>query len=108
MAFQMGPFHQSPHKPRECERGSCDSVISALISDALGRGLTAKFFATLDAEDQLRRDLGVIVSEARRQSMRIEYLIIALKDGWRVLPEARMLPRGSPATDFLNRAITIS
>jgi hypothetical protein len=83
------------------------SELATIISAALRRGLTAKFFAVLGAEGQLRADLQEVCREARRQNMRVEYLIIAFKDAWRDLPEARTLPRGSQGTEFLNRVITL-
>ena len=83
------------------------SELSLAVSAALRRALTAKFFATLDAEAQLRSDLQAVCRAARRQDMRIEYLIIAFKDAWRSLPEARTLPQGSQGTDLLNRIITL-
>ena len=84
-----------------------DSRLATLIAAALRRGLTAKFFATLGAEGQLRSDLHAVCCEARRQNMRVEYLIIAFKDAWRTLPEARTLPQGSQGPEFLNRVITL-
>ncbi len=84
-----------------------ESELSTAISGALRRGLMAKFFAVLGAEGQLRSDLQEVCREARRQNMRVEYLIIAFKDAWRELPEARTLPQGSQGTEFLNRVITL-
>src|SRR5688500_16565441 len=82
---------------------SAGSELATLITAALRRGLMAKFFATLGAEGQLRSDLQAVCCEARRQNMRVEYLIIAVKDAWRTLPEARTLPQGSQGADFVNR-----
>lgn len=78
-----------------------------VVSDALRRGITAKFFATLDAEGQLRDDLQAICREAKRHDLRVEHLIIAFKDAWRALPEASMLPQGSQGPEFLSRVITL-
>ena len=89
------------------EKSSTGSELATLIAAALRRGLMAKFFATLGAESQLRSDLHAVCREARRQNMRVEYLIIAFKDAWRALPEARTLPQGSQGGDFLNRVITL-
>ena len=83
------------------------SALATLISEALRRGLMAKFFATLGAEGQLRADLQAVCGEARRQNMRVEYLIIAFKDAWRTLPEARTLPQGPQGAEFLNSVITL-
>lgn len=83
------------------------SELATLIAAALRRGLMAKYFATLGAEGELRSDLHAVCREARRQNMRVEYLIIAFKDAWRTLPEARTLPQGSQGTEFLNSVITL-
>src|SRR5687768_5057401 len=71
------------------------SELSVAISGALHRALAAKYFATLDGEGQLRSDLQAVCRAATRQGMRVEHLIIAFKDAWRSLPEARTLPQGS-------------
>jgi hypothetical protein len=84
-----------------------ESELSVAISAALRRAVTGKFFATLDAEGQLRSDLKAVCQAAKRQNMRVEYLIIAFKDAWRTLPEARTLPQGSQGIDLLNRIITL-
>ena len=83
------------------------SELSLAISSVLSRALTAKFFATLDGERQLRSDLQAVCEAARHQNMRVEYLIIAFKDAWRSLPEARTLPQGTQGPDLLNRIITL-
>ena len=85
-----------------------DSELSTTIRMALRRALTAKYFAILGADSQLHADLRLICRDAKRQSMRVEYLIIAFKDAWRRLPEARMLPQGSQGSEFLSRVITLT
>jgi hypothetical protein len=84
-----------------------ESELSLAVAAALRRALTAKYFATLDADGQLRSDLQAVCRAAKRQNMRVEYLIIAFKDAWRSLPEARMLPQGSQGIELLNRIITL-
>ena len=86
---------------------SAGSELSKHIADALRRGLVAKYFATLDADGELGVDLRVVCRDAKRQNMRVEYLIIAIKDAWRALPEAKTLPQGSQGTEVLNRVITL-
>src|SRR5688500_16941164 len=83
------------------------SELSMAITAALQRAVTAKFFAMLGAEGQLRSDLQDVCRAAKRQNMRVEYLIIAFKDAWRTLPEARTLPQGSQGVELLNRIITL-
>ena len=84
-----------------------DSELSTTIRMALRRALTAKYFAILGADSQLHADLRLICRDAKRQSMRVEYLIIAFKDAWRALPEARTLPQGSQGQELLSRIITL-
>src|SRR5687767_8836516 len=84
-----------------------DSEFVALVSEALRRGVTAKFFATLGGEAQLRSDLRAVCLEAKRNNLRVEHLIIAFKESWRSLPEARLLPQGTQGPELLNRIITL-
>ena len=84
-----------------------DSEFAATVSEALRRGVTAKFFATLGGEAQLRSDLRTVCMEAKRNNLRVEHLIIAFKDAWRSLPEARLLPQGTQGPELLNRIITL-
>jgi hypothetical protein len=84
-----------------------ESELSLAVAAALRRALAAKYFATLDADGQLRSDLQAVCRAAKRQDMRVEYLIIAFKDAWRSLPEARTLPQGSQGIELLNRIITL-
>ena len=84
-----------------------DSEFGATVSEALRRAVTAKFFATLGGEAQLRSDLRTVCVEAKRNNLRVEHLIIAFKDAWRSLPEARLLPQGTQGAELLNRIITL-
>jgi hypothetical protein len=84
-----------------------ESELSATIRVVLRRALTAKYFAILGADSQLHADLRLICRDAKRQNMRVEYLIIALKDAWRALPEARTLPQGSQGQELLSRIISL-
>jgi hypothetical protein len=108
------PFLHSPvHIPEAIQADAgvggvpTASDLSLAITAALRRALAGKFFATLDAEKQLRLDLQAVCQAARHQNMRVEYLIIAFKDAWRSLPEARTLPQGTQGPDLLNRIITL-
>ena len=83
------------------------SALATHISETLRRALVAKYFATLGADGELAADLRMVCREAKRQDMRVEYLIIAFKDAWRALPEARTLPQGSQGSEFLHRVITL-
>jgi hypothetical protein len=83
-----------------------ETELAIAVSRALRRGLIAKFFATLGAEDELRADLQAVCREARQQNIRVEQLIIAFKEAWRTLPEARTLPRGAQGPEFLGHVIT--
>ncbi len=94
-------------RSRDDVGGSAGSEFSTLVADALRRGITAKFFATLDADAQLRADLCTVCVEAKRNHLRVEHLIIAFKDAWRALPEARMLPQGSQGPELLSHIITL-
>ena len=94
--------------PPTATTGPVPSELSRLVSDTLRRGLIGRYFASLNAESDLRNDVRAVCSEARRQGMRVEYLIIAFKDAWRRLPEARMLPQGSQGSEFLSRVITLT
>jgi len=93
------------HRTRDEDR--TDSAFAAIVSDALRRGITAKFFATLGAEGELRTDLHAVCREAKRQNLRVEHLIVAFKDAWRTLPEARTLTQGPQGQEFLSRVITL-
>jgi hypothetical protein len=94
-------------RSRQTDGTSNQSEFAALVSEALRRGITAKFFATLGADGQLRGDLRTVCLEAKRQGLRVEHLIVAFKDAWRTLPEARLLPQGTQGPEFLNRVITL-
>ncbi len=83
------------------------SQISTSIGAALRRGLLAKYFGALDSEAELRRDIRAICRDAHNQNMRIEYLIVAIKDAWRTLPEARTLPESSQGRDFLDHVVSL-
>ena len=94
-------------RPRSRDSDLTDSTFAAVVSDALRRGITAKFFATLGAEGELRKDLQAVCREAKRLDLRVEHLIVAFKDAWRTLPEARTLPQGAQGQEFLSRVITL-
>ncbi len=83
------------------------SQISTSITAALRRGLLAKYFGALDGEAELGRDIRAICRAAENQNMRIEYLIVAIKDAWRTLPEARTLPESSQGRDFLDHVVSL-
>ena len=97
----------SESSPAGSDAALTESELSLAVSAALRRALAAKYFATLDADGELRTDLQAVCHAARRQNMRVEYLIIAFKDAWRSLPEARTLPQGSQGIELLNRIITL-
>ena len=83
------------------------SEFATVVTETLRRGVTAKFFATLGGEAQLRADLRAVCLEAKRYNVRVEHLIIAFKESWRALPEARLLPQGTQGQELLNRIITL-
>ena len=94
-------------RPRNREGELEESEFANVVSDALRRAITAKFFATLGADGELRGDLQAVCREAKRHDLRVEHLIIAFKEAWHALPEARMLPQGSQGPEFLSRIITL-
>jgi hypothetical protein len=94
-------------RPRNREGDLAASAFVTVVSDALRRGITAKFFATLGAEWELRTDLQAVCREAKRYDLRVEHLIVAFKDAWRTLPEARTLGQGPQGQEFLSRVITL-
>ena len=105
--FSSGVVVPDVARPRGGDGDAGDSEFAEMIADTLRRGVTAKFFATLGGEGQLRSDVRTVCREAKRIGVRVEHLIIAFKDAWRRLPEARLLPQGTQGPEFLNRIITM-
>jgi hypothetical protein len=84
-----------------------EANLRTTISRALRRGVTAKYFSTVGADGDLRSDLTSVCREAKRQNIKVEHLIIAFKDAWRELPEARTYPQGTQGSEFLGHVITL-
>lgn len=115
MAPQSDWLH-SDYQPRDAaapqgvERINGDPAAAKLalsISEALSRALTAKFFATLDAEQQIRNDMRALCRDAQEKGVQVEALIIAIKEAWHGSTEARTLPKGTQGPDLLTRIITL-
>ena len=88
----------SDARPRD--RVAAESAVRALRS-----ALQARLLGRSRDRD-MRLALRAMCSEAHRQSIRVEQMIVLLKEAWRSLPEVR---QGGKVVldDPLNRAITI-
>src|SRR5688572_20649927 len=84
-----------PAAARLTDDGISESDLRPAISRALRRGVTAKYFATVGADGDLHADLKALCRDAKKRNIKVEHLIIAFKDAWRELPEARTYPQGT-------------
>ena len=59
------------------------------------------------AGDEVRRALRTLCDDARLHDVRIEQLVIALKQGWSSLHSEHPRPRAAGPNDLLNHVITL-
>ena len=60
------------------------------------------------ADGELRRAIGLVCREARRERLRAEQVIVAVKQTWYSLPEVRGLPSGDTRAALLDRVVRLT
>ena len=60
------------------------------------------------ADGELRRAIGVVCREARREQLRAEQVLVAVKQTWYSLPEVRELPSGDDRAALLDRVVRLT
>jgi len=99
--------HADP--PSSAHRGIPDSTISALRELFL-RMIRAEMMraeGSARAGDDLAQALAILCSDARRNDIRAEQLVIAIKQGWSSLHQERPRPRAAGPDELLNLVITL-
>ena len=59
-------------------------------------------------ESELRRAIALVCRAARRERMRAEQVIVAVKQTWYSLPEVRELPSGDARAALLDRVVSLT
>lgn len=74
---------------------------------ALRSALQARIAVPERDDEGFRHALRLMGADARRRGVRVEQMIVALKEAWRSLPEVQALPAGGPRDTVLNGVITM-
>ena len=96
-----------PSDPRSDAVIAPDDSLREQIHDALGEHVQCVSRGHVVEETNMRQKLRDVCAEARRQGVRIEHLIIALKENWHSLTERDEIARGTLDRDLRSEVVTV-
>ena len=101
--------HSHAGPPPFVRHGIPDSTISALRELFLRmiRAEMMQIEGSARAADDLGRTLTVLCADARRNNVRAEQLVIAIKQGWSSLHQERPRPRAAGPDELLNEVVSL-
>ena len=95
---------ESARSPASLQRDAMRSVLESPLHNVMNRLATQGEFDVSALQQQLRR----VCADAKRQGVRAEQVLIAVKEIWAKLPDARERARDADGIPVWNRIVALT